>query len=73
MTPRPAQNYRLPRFPTSPGMSIEDFFLKDYIFDRAIIWEFTLTTDLQTEIVDQSAAWSDLMEIEEVTEDVLST
>jgi type IV pilus assembly protein PilM len=73
MTPRPAQSYRLPRFPTQPGMSIEDFFLKDYIFDTVIIWEFSLTTELQSEIVDQSAAWSDLMEIEEVTEDVLQT
>jgi hypothetical protein len=44
MTPRPAQNFRLPRFPNQPGMSIEDFFLKDYLFDQLIIWEFTITT-----------------------------
>jgi len=74
MIPDPKQDFRLPRFPTMPGASIEDFFQKEYMSDvYPSGWEFTLTTDLQSEIVDQSAAWADVMQIEEVTKDVLQT
>jgi len=69
----PKQNYRLPRFNQNPGASIEDFFRRDYEIFYEIIWFFDLTTDFQTEVVNQSGVYTDLVQLEEVIENVLRT
>lgn len=69
----PLQDYRLPRFDFQPGASIEDFFRAEYVQYYNYIWGFEITTEFQNEIVDQSAALTDIVEIEEVIEDVIST
>lgn len=68
----PMQNYRLPRFEYS-GASIEDFFRREFLFERDVIWKFKINTDFQTEIVNQVGAWIHIVELEEVIEDVLQT
>ncbi len=70
---RPLQDYRLPRFDIQPGASIEDFFRNDFAMFYEIAWEFDCTTDFQTEIFDQSAALTDIVNIKEVIEDVVNT
>jgi len=70
---RPMQEYRLPRFDFQPGASIEEFFRSDYSVWYEIVWEFDLTTDLQSEITNQQEALADIVQIEEVIEDVINT
>jgi len=70
---RPLQEYRLPRFDFQAGASIEEFFQADFAQVYEYIWEFDITTDFQSNIIDQSAALADIVEIEEVIEDVIST
>lgn len=66
-------DYKLPRWGFQPGASIEDFFRRDYSYELNIVWEFSITTDLQTNITDQSDVVRDIIGIEEVIQDVLST
>lgn len=70
---KPMQKYRLPRFDFQPGASIEDFFRGEYTRYYNFIWGFEITTEFQSDIVDQSAALTDIVGIEEVIEDVIST
>jgi type IV pilus assembly protein PilM len=66
-------DYKLPRWGFQPGATIEDFFRRDYSYELNIAWEFDITTDLQTNITDQSGVVKDVIGIEEVIQDVLST
>lgn len=68
----PMQNYRLPRFEYS-GASIEDFFRREFLFERDVIWKFKINTDFQTEIVNQAKVVTNLVQLDEVIEDVLQT
>ncbi|MCB1185987.1 type IV pilus assembly protein PilM [bacterium] len=70
---RPMQDYKLPRGSFQPGASIEDFFQRDFTETSTIQWKFEVTTDLQNEIVNQEAAVQDIIQIEEVIDDVVST
>lgn len=72
-TAQPLQNYKLPRFDFRPGASIEDFFRSEFEAIYQIIWEFEITTSLQSAIVDQSAALTDIVDIKEVIQDVIDT
>ncbi len=66
-------DYKLPRWGMQPGATIEDFFRRDYSYEMNIAWKFDITTDLQTNITDQSGVVKDVIGIEEVIQDVLST
>ncbi len=68
----PMQDYRLPRFDFTPGASIEDFFRSDYQQVQTVIWEFEVTTTLQSEIVNQDTK-DDFSQIEELIQDVVNT
>lgn len=66
-------DYKLPRWGMQPGATIEDFFRRDYSYEVNIVWEFDITTDLQSNITDQNDVVKDVIGIEEVIQDVLST
>jgi len=70
---QPMQNYKLPRFDFQPGAGIEEFFQAEFDVIYQIIWEFEISTSLQTQIVDQSEALTDIVDIKEVIQDVIST
>jgi type IV pilus assembly protein PilM len=69
----PMQDYKLPRFDFTPGATIEDFFRNDFRTPYSIEWKFEVTTTLQDNIVDQSGALTDVMDIEEVIENVVNS
>jgi type IV pilus assembly protein PilM len=66
-------DYKLPRWGFQPGATIEDFFRRDYSYQLNIQWKFDITTELQTNIIDQSAVVKDVIGIEEVIQDVINT
>ena len=70
---QPMQDYRLPRFDFQAGASIEDFFRNDWLTSSQYGWEFEINTDIQSEIVSQAEALTDIIDIEEVIEDVVNT